>query len=91
MVDLDNGAATGVSEGGLDADTLKALARIFARDAAHKVASQGLRWTAGATAGRGGDLSAEVNLSAVVSAQAGLVQDMTLAADGLRKAFPADA
>ncbi len=84
-------AATGVSEGGLDADTLKALARIFARDAAHKVASQGLRWTAGATAGRGGDLSAEVNLSAVVSAQAGLVQDMTLAADGLRKAFPADA
>jgi len=84
-------AAEGITEGGMDASALRALSRIFARDAAHKVACEGLRWTAGATAGGGDDLSAALDLPAVMAAQAGLVQDMSDAARGLCEAFPAGA
>ena len=82
-------AATGTSEVGIDAPGLAALARIFAREAAHKVACEGLKWTAGATVG-GGDLTAALDLPAIVAAQAGLVEDMSLAAASLRETFPAN-
>jgi alkylation response protein AidB-like acyl-CoA dehydrogenase len=61
-----------------------ALARVFAREAALKVAEEGLRWVAGSAAGDGGtDLAATLPLDAVRTAQAGLLTDMDLVADAL--------
>ncbi len=69
-----------------DATALAAISRIFAREAALKVAEEGLRWTVGA----GGVESAElesfqkaIGLSAIHQAQAGLIADMDFVADVL--------
>jgi alkylation response protein AidB-like acyl-CoA dehydrogenase len=69
-----------------DAPALAALARIFAREAALKVAEEGLRWVAGA----GGVNDAEMagfetalGLPAIHRAQAGLIADMDYVADVL--------
>lgn len=74
----------------IDNDTQKALARIHAREAAFKVASDGLRWAmaAGQT-----DLNffESLDLRTMAQAQTGLLEDMTLAAKGLKRAFPAKA
>ena len=64
---------------------LAAISRTFAREAAYKVAEDGLRWVRGA-AEAGTDLSglqAQLRLSDVHAAQAGLVADMDLVADAL--------
>ena len=61
---------------------LGAVSRVFAREAAHKVAEEGLRWVAGATT-TGGDLAAALPLERVRAAQAGLLADMNLVADAL--------
>jgi hypothetical protein len=64
------------------------MARVFARDAAQKVACEGLRWVIGAgstaalPAGTQGD-GAGLQLDAVFAAQAGLIADMDLVADAL--------
>ncbi len=75
-----------------DTTALSAISRIFAREAALKVAQDGLRWIVGA----GGDadlaaFEAALNLSAIHRAQAGLVPDMDFVADVLygRAAKPA--
>jgi len=77
-----------------DATALAAISRVFARDAALKVAEEGLRWICGA----GGVNDAEMpifetslQLSAVHRAQVGLISDMDLIADVLyaRAAKPA--
>ncbi len=60
---------------------LAAVSRVFARDAAHKVAEEGLRWVAGA--GTGTDLAAALPLERVRAAQTGLLADMNLVADAL--------
>jgi len=69
-----------------DAAALAALSRVFAREAALKVAEEGLRWVAGA----GGVSVAEMalfetslGLPAVHQAQAGLISDMDYVADVL--------
>jgi len=69
-----------------DAAALAAISRIFAREAALKVAQDGLRWVAGA----GGVPDAEIpafevalNLQAVNRAQSGLIADMDYIADVL--------
>ena len=69
-----------------DAAALAAISRIFAREAAMKVAQDGLRWIAGA----GGVNDAEIpafevalNLQAVHRAQSGLIADMDYVADVL--------
>jgi len=69
-----------------DATALAALAQIFAREAALKVAEDGLRWIAGA----GGVSSAEIatfetslGLPAIHRAQVGLISDMDYIADVL--------
>ena len=76
-----------------DAAALAAVSRIFAREAALKVAEDGLRWVIGA----GGIAETEVSaletglgLPAVHRAQAGLISDMDFVADVLygRKAKP---
>ena len=60
---------------------LAAVSRVFARDAAYKVAEEGLRWVAGS--GTGTDLAAALPLERVRAAQTGLLADMTAVADAL--------
>jgi alkylation response protein AidB-like acyl-CoA dehydrogenase len=70
-----------------DAPALAAISRIFAREAALRVAQEGLRWIVGATpAGQAGDgevaaFEAALNLSAIRRAQVGLIPDMDFVAD----------
>jgi alkylation response protein AidB-like acyl-CoA dehydrogenase len=69
-----------------DAAALTALSRIFAREAALKVAEDGLRWVSGAGGVSDGDLPAfETNLGlpAIHRAQVGLISDMDFVADVL--------
>ncbi|RPI31708.1 MAG: acyl-CoA dehydrogenase [Chloroflexota bacterium] len=70
----------------LDVPTRQALARIFAREAALKVAVDGLRWTVGAGQTFPG-LPDLLNLPAIYQAQEGLVADMDFAAQQLNLAF----
>ena len=67
---------------------LAAVSRVFAREAAHKVAEEGLRWVAGASTGA--DLAAALPLDRVRAAQSGLLADMNQVADALyrREATP---
>jgi alkylation response protein AidB-like acyl-CoA dehydrogenase len=70
----------------LDVPTRQALARIHARDAALKVAADGLRWTMGAGQSDP-DLAGKLNLQAIYQAQDGLIEDMDYARDKLNEVF----
>lgn len=71
-----------------DQATLKTFARIHARDAALKVACDGLAWAIGAGQ-TDPNLANALNLPAIYAAQAGLIDDMNVAAVKLVEAFPA--
>jgi len=67
-----------------DATALAAVSRIFAREAALKVAEEGLRWAGGADAVSDADMAAfeaSLSLPAIHRAQAGLISDMDFIAD----------
>jgi len=69
-----------------DADALAVIARVFAREAAMKVAQEGLRWVAGSAdpaLGLEAALAGQLRLDAVYAAQSGLISDMTALADVL--------
>jgi hypothetical protein len=72
-----------------DAPALAAISRIFARDAALRVAQEGLRWIVGAgpvgvaADGEVAAFEAALNLSAIRRAQLGLISDMDFVADVL--------
>ena len=66
-----------------DAPVLAAMSRVFARDAASLVANEGMRWVLGASGTAPSSLEAALRLDAVRGAQAGLVADMDIVADGL--------
>jgi alkylation response protein AidB-like acyl-CoA dehydrogenase len=69
-----------------DATALAALARIFAREAALKVAEDGLRWIAGAGGVNAAEIAAfetSLGLPAIHRAQANLMSDMDFLADVL--------
>ena len=68
--------------------TLRAMARIHARDAALKIANDGLRWAIGAGQ-TDPNLANSLNLPAIYQVQNGLVEDMNLVASKLIEAFPA--
>lgn len=72
----------------LEPSTLQAMARIHARDAALKVANDGLRWAIGAGQ-TDANLAASLNMTAIFQAQVGLVEDMNTVAVRLVEAFPA--
>jgi len=77
-----------------DATALAALSRVFAREAALKVAQEGVRWVCGAgamTDNEIADFEKSLQLSAVHRAQVGLMLDMDFIADVLyaRAAKPA--
>ncbi len=73
---------------GLEPQTLQAMARVHAREAALKVACEGLRWAVGAGQSDP-NLARVLNLEGAIAAQAGLVEDMDRIAADLTKAFPA--
>ena len=75
----------------LQLETLKAMARICARDAALKIAADGLRWTAsaGSSPAVAADLAASLGLPAIYASQPGLLADMDFVAGKLNEAFPA--
>ncbi len=66
-----------------DATALAAMSRVFAREAAQKVALEGTRWVAGAADPGTPSVAAidAVPTAAILAAQAGLVTDMNLVAD----------
>jgi alkylation response protein AidB-like acyl-CoA dehydrogenase len=67
-----------------DATALAALARIFAREAALKIAEEGLRWAGAAAASSDTELAAfetTLQLPSLHRAQAGLLSDMDYIAD----------
>ena len=71
-----------------DPATWQAMSRIHARDAALKVATDGLRWTIGAGQSDP-NLAGSLNLAGIYAAQAGLIEDMDFVAKKLAEAFPA--
>ena len=68
-----------------DAKTLSAMARVFAREAAQRVAVDGMRWIVGAqeTDANVQSLESSAQLSKVYAAQVGLIEDMNQVADAL--------
>jgi alkylation response protein AidB-like acyl-CoA dehydrogenase len=70
----------------LDVPTRQALSRIHAREAALKVAADGLRWTIGAGQSDP-NLANALNLPAIYQAQTGLIADMDFAAEQLNETF----
>ncbi len=65
---------------------LAVMSRVYARDAAQKVAQEGVRWVGGALTAESADVSsllASIPHDAVRMAQAGLIDDMNLVADVL--------
>jgi alkylation response protein AidB-like acyl-CoA dehydrogenase len=81
-----NGTAAEKADQRFNATALAAMSRVFAREAAIKVAEEGLRWVGGALpAGSPGavNLAANLRLDAVRAAQGGLLADMDLVADVL--------
>jgi alkylation response protein AidB-like acyl-CoA dehydrogenase len=73
----------------LDIPTRQALSRIHARQAALKLASEGLAWLIGAGQ-TNMNLGREINSVAIYAAQMGQIADMDFAAEQLTKAFPAE-
>lgn len=72
----------------LDVPTRQAMARLHARDAALKVATDGLRWAIG-SGQSDPQLANSLNLPAIYAAQAGAIDDMDFVAGKLAEAFPA--
>ncbi len=71
----------------LDVPTRQALSRIYGRQAAFKVATDGLQWAIGAGQ-TDPNLAASLNLPAIYATQSGMIADMDFAAEQLVKAFP---
>jgi acyl-CoA dehydrogenase len=71
----------------LDQTTLKAMARLHARDAAMKVGCQGLSYAIGAGQ-TDPNLAQSLNLPGIYAAQAGQIDDMNLVSARLVEAFP---
>ncbi len=73
----------------LGAETRLAMARVHARNAALKIASEGLSWAIGAGQ-TDPNLANSLGLPAIYAAQAGQVEDMNRVAADLVAAFPAE-
>jgi len=84
----ERAAASPSNVSGLEPATLRAMARLHARDAFLKVATEGLRWGIGAGQTDPG-LASALGLEAALAAQAGLVEDMDGVAKDLVRAYPA--
>lgn len=64
--------------------TQAAISRIYARQAAHAIATQGLKWIhAGGVDGRAEAAAEEARLAQIFKAQAGAIDDMNVVADAI--------
>ncbi|HEX6618003.1 MAG TPA: hypothetical protein VF024_00010, partial [Solirubrobacteraceae bacterium] len=68
---------------GLRADALAAVSRVGARGAALTVATEAVRWVAGADGGELGDFEQRLGLAAIHRAQGGLLADLQAVADAI--------
>ena len=66
-----------------DAPALAAMSRVFGRDAALKVATEGLRWLHGGSPDIDVALDGRIGLAEVLAAQRGLIDDMDAVAAAL--------
>ena len=83
---MDEGKLNEKANRRFDATALAALSRVFAREAALKVAEEGLRWVVGAGGVSAAELPAfetSLGLPAIHRAQAGLISDLDHIADVL--------
>ena len=71
----------------LDVPTRQALSRVFAREAALKIATEGLKWAIGAGQ-TDPNLAGSLDLPGIYESQAGLIADMDSAREKLCEAFP---
>ena len=81
---MDEGKLNEKANRRFDATALAALSRVFAREAALKVAEEGLRWVVGAGGVSAAELAAfetSLGLRAIHGAQAGLISDLDYIAD----------
>jgi alkylation response protein AidB-like acyl-CoA dehydrogenase len=81
---MDEGKLNEKANRRFDAAALAALSRVFAREAALKVAEEGLRWVVGAGGVSAAELAAfetSLGLRAIHGAQAGLISDLDYIAD----------
>ena len=81
---MDEGKLNEKANRRFDATALAALSRVFAREAALKVAEEGLRWVVGAGGVSAAELAAfetSLGLPAIHRAQAGLISDLDYIAD----------
>lgn len=72
----------------LDVPARQALARLQAREAALKIATDGLRWAVG-SGQTDPQLAGSLDLPAIYAAQAGTIEDLDFAVVKLNEAFPA--
>jgi hypothetical protein len=84
----ERAAVSPSSAAGLEPATLQAMARLHARDAVLRIATEGLRWGIGAGQTDPAFASA-LHLEPALAAQAGLVEDMDGVARDLARAYPA--
>ena len=68
---------------GLRADALAAASRVNARDAALTIATEAVRWVAGADGGELGELEQRLDLASIHRSQAGLLADLQMVADAI--------
>ncbi len=81
-----DGTANEKAHNRFDARALAAMSRVFAREAAMKIAAEGLSWLTGAggvPASESADFEKRLGISAIFRAQAGNIQDMDYIADVL--------
>jgi hypothetical protein len=62
---------------------LAAMSRVFAREAALRVVTDGLRWITGGSASDAAAFASRLSAERVYGAQAGVLDDMQIVADAL--------
>ena len=72
-----------------DRETWQAMARIFARESALKVALDGIHIVMGGGTGNAGELAGAVGLTAIMDGQRGMIWDMDLVSGKLNQVFKA--
>jgi hypothetical protein len=73
---------------GLRADALAATSRVNARNAAMTIATEAVRWVAGADGGEVGDLEQRLGVAAIHRSQGGLLADYQAVAEAIYKRKP---
>lgn len=90
MIFAQSAANKGYGEGvKVDRDTLKAMARVCAREAAFEIALEGMKLVLGGGTGSAAELSQAVNLTVIEDLQRGIMADKDLIAAKLNEVYRA--